>query len=608
MPRRRGQDPWDRVSTPFEQALSTVLGMRIFSELFRDNSVSGRPVVRILHDEDGGYPVAAARGWAQVFPDGVIEVNRQMPGDTGVWVWALTHCVLHLGFGHVDGRRRLDRPYTAACCLAVSRYQEALGLGTAPFDVSDLPATPEAVLAARWRVSGVPAEFADLGAGGAIPDLGTTAVAPEVDPKWGDRFSIGIAAEASDAVRSALDQADKLRFERGAAPDPNTHWERARRWFVSSYPLLAALASRFTIVADRDLARRLQISVAAVDADRAEIYVNPLAGLANGEQWRFVLAHEMLHAALRHGDRAGTRDAYLWNVACDYVINGWLIEMGVGAPPDGLLHDPALKGLSAEAVYDLIARDLRRLRRLATLRGRGLGDILTEPAGRAGDPVALDDFYRRALTLGLSNHESQHRGLLPAGLVDEIAVLSQPPLPWDAKLARWFEEFVPAVEKRRSYARPSRRQSSTPDIPRPGWYRPEERDRQVTFGVVLDTSGSMSAELVGKALGAIASYALARDVPAARVVFCDAVAYDAGYVPVETIAGRVRVRGRGGTVLQPAVTLLETVDDFPADGPILIITDGYIESTLRVRHEHAYLVPAGARLPFTPRGPVFEVR
>ncbi|GAA1026591.1 hypothetical protein GCM10009557_04820 [Virgisporangium ochraceum] len=595
------------MKTPYEDALVAVRGLRIFSELFRDSSVSDRPVVRIHDDPDAGYAVASARGWAQVFPDGVIEVNRKMPGDAGVWFWALTHCVLHLGFGHVDGRRRLDRAYTAACCLAVSRYQEALGLGTAPFDVSDLPATPEATLTERWRASGVPAEFATLGAGGAIADLGS-ATPPATDPKWGDRFSIGIAAQAADAVRSARDQSDKLRFERGAAPDPNTQWERARRWFVSSYPLLAALASRFTIVADLDLARRLRISVAAVDAERAEIYINPLAGLTNDEQWRFVLAHEMLHAALRHGDRAGTRDAYLWNVACDYVINGWLVEMGVGAPPDGLLYDTALQGLSAEAVYDLIARDLRRLRRLATLRGRGLGDILTEPTRGVGDPVALDDFYRRALTLGLSNDESQHRGLLPAGLVDEIAVLSQPPLPWDAKLARWFEEFVPAVEKRRSYARPSRRQSSTPDIPRPGWYRPEERDRRVTFGVVLDTSGSMDAELIGKALGAIASYALARDVPAARVVFCDAVAYDAGYVPVETIAGRVRVRGRGGTALQPAVTLLETVDDFPADGPILIITDGYIENTLRIRREHAYLIPAGARLPFTPRGPVFEVR
>ena len=46
--------------------------------------------------------------------------------------------------------------------------------------------------------------------------------------------------------------------------------------------------------------------------------------------------------------------------------------------------------------------------------------------------------------------------------------------------------------------------------------------------------------------------------------------------------------------------------DFPADGPILIITDGACD-VLRVRREHAFLVPAGARLPFTPRGPVFRV-
>jgi predicted metal-dependent peptidase len=117
----------------------------------------------------------------------------------------------------------------------------------------------------------------------------------------------------------------------------------------------------------------------------------------------------------------------------------------------------------------------------------------------------------------------------------------------------------------------------------------------------------MGTKLLGKALGAIASYALARDVPAARVVFCDAVAYDAGYLAVEEIAGRVRVRGRGGTVLQPGVSLLERAEDFPVDGPILIITDGECD-VIRVRRDHAFLIPRGARLPFSPRGEVFSIR
>ena len=50
------------------------------------------------------------------------------------------------------------------------------------------------------------------------------------------------------------------------------------------------------------------------------------------------------------------------------------------------------------------------------------------------------------------------------------------------------------------------------------------------FGVVDDTSGSMSAKMVGVSFGGIASYAAAKEAPYARAVFCDAHAYDAGYL------------------------------------------------------------------------------
>ncbi len=63
----------------------------------------------------------------------------------------------------------------------------------------------------------------------------------------------------------------------------------------------------------------------------------------------------------------------------------------------------------------------------------------------------------------------------------------------------------------------------------------------------------MSAKLIGYALGAVASYSDAKDAPYTRVIFCDAAAYDAGYLSPEDTAGRVEVKGRGGTVLQPGV-------------------------------------------------------
>ncbi|NTV65915.1 MAG: peptidase, partial [Oscillochloris sp.] len=373
--------------------------------------------------------------------------------------------------------------------------------------------------------------------------------------------------------------------------------------------LLGALAAAFTLIEDTRRCQQEGISVAAVDIAGGEIFLNPAAGLSENE-CRFVIAHELLHVGLRHDVRGEGRDPYLWNVACDYVINGWLVELGVGQiPAVGCLYDSTLKGESAETVYDRIVTDMRRFRRLATLRGVGLSDLL-EPRDPCwwsrADGADLDCFYRECLGQGLDYHLGNGRGLLPAGLEEAIRALSQPPIPWDVALARWFDHYFAPLEQRRTYARPSRRQASTPTIPRPSYVSDPNQQDARTFGVLLDTSGSMSRELLGKALGAIASYSISHDVPAARVVFCDTVAYDAGYLPAEAIAGQVRVKGRGGTILQPGIDLLEHAADFPCDGPLLIITDGQCDR-LRIRRDHAFLLPQGRSLPFVPRGPVFRL-
>jgi len=87
-------------------------------------------------------------------------------------------------------------------------------------------------------------------------------------------------------------------------------------------------------------------------------------------------------------------------------------------------------------------------------------------------------------------------------------------------------------------------QSSTPDIPRPR-YVPAPEDANRTFGVVLDTSGSMDRTLLAKCLGTIASYCIARDVRRDRV---------------------------------------------------------------QIRREHAFLLPKGHSLPFVAKGKVFAVK
>ena len=64
----------------------------------------------------------------------------------------------------------------------------------------------------------------------------------------------------------------------------------------------------------------------------------------------FAFAHEVLHCALEHPWRRGNRDADLWNIACDYVVNLLLKAAGF-AVPDWCYCDPRFRGMDAESVY-----------------------------------------------------------------------------------------------------------------------------------------------------------------------------------------------------------------------------------------------------------------
>lgn len=119
--------------------------------------------------------------------------------------------------------------------------------------------------------------------------------------------------------------------------------------------------------------------------------------------------------------------------------------------------------------------------------------------------------------------------------------------------------------------------------------------------------GTVPAGLVEE-IHALARPPIRWDVERVRVVFCDVVPYDQGFMDPADIAWAVQVRGRGGTRLQFGIDLLEDAGDFPKDAPLLIIADGFCERLNLRGREHAYLIPWGNHLPFPPRGPVFKLR
>lgn len=552
---------------------------------------------------------------AMVTRHGEILVNQDMSLPPKQWAYIIAHCKLHLAFGHFDKAKMPENCektlWNFACDLFVAKFLADIKFGEAvcsnPADVLAGSLTDEKKIYAHL-LEGISVK------GESISNIYGTASGMDMigleNPNVYDKekneynpFAAGFANALSSAVTVTVGKAG------GHIGDNRmSEGREAAKWFVNHYPLLGSLASSFGIIEDYTYCVHEEIQVAGVNVSAGEIYLNP-AVVLGAEELKFVMAHEFLHAGLGHQERCRGRDSYLWNVACDYVINGWLCEMKVGEMPEGSLYDESLKNKSAEEIYDLILTDMRKYHKLDTFRGYGKGDMMAGKGvgirGKQTPGMTMDEFCRNALMQGLEYQQSYGRGYLPAGLVQEIRVLAMPPIGWDVELARWFEEQFPYMDKIRTYARPSRRQGATPDIPRPRYMQAEFKEDARTFGVILDTSGSMSAKAMGMALGSIASYAAVREVPYARVVFCDADAYDAGYLSPEDVAGRVEVKGRGGTMLQPGIDLLECAKDFPKDGPILIITDGEIEDKLTIRRKHAYLIPKGKNLPFRAKGQVF---
>ena len=78
------------------------------------------------------------------------------------------------------------------------------------------------------------------------------------------------------------------------------------------------------------------------------------------------VAHEIGHKMLLHPTRRGARNAILWNIAGDYVINLMLVESGfvplanltIDGKPWSWLYDTKYAGMTTEQVYDMLLKEM----------------------------------------------------------------------------------------------------------------------------------------------------------------------------------------------------------------------------------------------------------
>ena len=311
----------------------------------------------------------------------------------------------------------------------------------------------------------------------------------------------------------------------------------------------------------------------------------------------FVLAHELLHLALRTHERAKGSGQLEFNYAHDYIINDMLRSaLGVATIPAGGLDMPGAREKSAEQIVvemrrngDFVSSRTRVWDGELTVAGRVFGpqaagngmpgsdesgDVLGDVREREMFPEDAADQARRAkevgelaargLALGRAMGAMRGRGTEAGAarqLVDALRGIYS--TPWQMALQTWLEGVVPGE---RTFARPSRRGADRADVVLPG-----RRRHSWMLNVVLDTSGSMSEE-IPRALGAIADFCDAAAVDDIRLVQCDTqVTSDEVLTPAALAA--YEVSGYGGSDLTPA--MLALADD-PRVTAAIVITDGDI--------------------------------
>ena len=271
-----------------------------------------------------------------------------------------------------------------------------------------------------------------------------------------------------------------------------------------------------------------------------------------------IIAHEVMHCALNHITRCGTRDKTLWNIAADYATNLILHEAGFRLPHDALL-DPKYKNMSAEQIYEQL---LENSIKIGGMSGKGVIDDhskwgkFSDGGNKSGNngysgglsPSAtkqLEDEWKARVAAAAQAVRSQ--GKCPAGLERLIDELLEPYIPWREVLADYMEriqhEYVwGPFDRRHIHA---------------GTYVPSTgQDGLGEVVVALDTSGSITQKELTQFLSEVKAIA---DIgtKTLHIVFCDAEVGAWYTVEMSDDLPPVKAIGGGGTDFRPVFAEVE---------------------------------------------------
>jgi len=207
-----------------------------------------------------------------------------------------------------------------------------------------------------------------------------------------------------------------------------------------------------------------------------------------------LLAHEVLHIALRHLDYFVDfnlkyfdvkTEQRIWNIAADHVINLLLIKAGYHLPPGGC-YDDRFKDMSTLQVYKIIHAEHKAKPSIPLDGGT---DIIYLPDGDSAKDVRdlgnlrahiTDIIMKAAMT---SSVAGEHAGSIPGGILRELDELINPKLPFEVMLTNYMTVYA---NDDYSYATVNRRY--LPEFILPG----SRSEHLCNLACIFDASGSVT--------------------------------------------------------------------------------------------------------------------
>lgn len=276
----------------------------------------------------------------------------------------------------------------------------------------------------------------------------------------------------------------------------------------------------------------------------------------------FILMHELMHVIYKHVGRLNGRDHKLWNVACDYVINYEISNLGFTRPKCAL-YDPKFADKTADEVYFILFQD--QLANPNKERPEPDHDDIDENMSDA-DAQKLSDEIDDLIVAGgvaASNAGEKAVGNVPGDLLRRYKELTTATIPWTLLLHRFLQG---KAKNDYSMRMPSRRHLAH------GLYMPSlysENLEQIDFAI--DTSGSVSPDMLEKFISEVAGIFSAFTPEAIGIMQFDHELKTRDMVHSIDDFKKITYSGGGGTDVLP---VLEAFRDNEAK-VLVVITDGW---------------------------------